>query len=96
MFHQPDSKVRDVNPDPVALQALSYGDGGATAAERVEDDIVLIAPCFYDPRQQFLGLLRRVAQSLFGGWMQECDRPDIACVYALRGQAAATSRPRCR
>src|SRR5581483_2551197 len=56
-------KMGDVNADPAAVQTLGYGDGSAASAEGVEKAIALIGARFYDPFEDCLRLLRRIAQS---------------------------------
>ena len=42
LLDKADGKVRYVNPDPAAVEALCGGDGCAAAAEGIEDNITLV------------------------------------------------------
>ena len=56
--------MRDVDADPAALQTLGDGDRRPAPAERVEDDIALVAAGLDDALQEGFWLLGGVAQSL--------------------------------
>ena len=58
-----DGDVRDVDPDPVAVEPFGRGNRGAAAAERVEDDIALGAAGVDDAFEQGFGLLGGVAEA---------------------------------
>jgi len=59
-------QVGDVDADPVALELLGGDDGGARAAEGVEDQVALVAGCRDDAPEEGEGLLGGVAEE-FGG-----------------------------
>lgn len=65
-FDEADGKVGDVDADPVSFELLCDGNGGAAAAEGVEDGVAFVTAGFDDSFEQGLGLLGWVAET-FGG-----------------------------
>jgi hypothetical protein len=55
--------VGDVDADPAAIEALGDLDGGAAAAERVEDYVALVGTGFDDAFEEGFGLLGWVAEA---------------------------------
>ena len=63
LLDQGDGQMRDVNADPAPFQPLGHGDGGAAAAEGVQDHIAFVAGGIDNALQQRLGLLGGVAEA---------------------------------
>jgi hypothetical protein len=42
-LHKIDGEISDVNSNPAALQAFGHGNGCATAAEGIKNDVALVA-----------------------------------------------------
>jgi hypothetical protein len=66
VFDECDGEVCDVDADPASVEFLGGDDGGAAAAEGVEDGIALVAGGLNNAFQQGERLLRRVAEALAG------------------------------
>src|SRR5271166_3897090 len=61
-----DRERRDVNSNPTPLESLRGDDRSATSAERVENEVALVAARFDDAFEQRLGLLGGIAEAFLG------------------------------
>ena len=72
LLDEADGEVGDVDADPAAVEALRDLDGGAAAAEGVEDEVAFVGTGFDDAFEEGFGLLGGVAETLLGlgvdGW----------------------------
>ena len=55
-FDEADGEVGDVDADPAAVEALGDLDGGAAAAEGVEDDVAFVGTGFENAFEEGFGL----------------------------------------
>ena len=82
-LHKIDGQISDVDSNPAALEAFGHGNGRATAAEGIENDIPLVAAGLDDPLEESFWLLRGVAQAFLGARVNRVDIcPDISREYA--------------
>jgi hypothetical protein len=58
-----DGKMSNVDPNPMTLEALGYGDSGPAAAERIDDHIAFVRACLDDSLKESFGLLRGVSEA---------------------------------
>ena len=56
----------DVDADPAAVEALRDLNGGAAAAEGIEDEIAFVGTGFDDAFEEGFGFLGWVAETLLG------------------------------
>ena len=64
--YERDGQVRDVDPDPAALEALGSGDGRPTTTEWVEHGIAFVTAGRQDAFKESFRFLGRVAKSFCG------------------------------
>ena len=64
--HDRDREIRDVDADPAPVELLSGDERGATAAERIEDDVAGAGRGFEDALEKTDGLLGRVIEAFVG------------------------------
>ena len=84
LLDEADGEVGDVDADPAAVEALRDLDGGAAAAEGVEDEVALVGTGFDDAFEKGFGFLSGVAEALLGlcvDWPNV--RPDVLYGYAF-------------
>src|ERR1700693_5478393 len=65
-LNQIDGEIVDIDSNPTALEPFGHGNGCAATAERIEDNVALIATGFYDSFEKGLGLLSWIAEALGG------------------------------
>jgi hypothetical protein len=58
--------MRNVNPNPAAIQALRDGNSGAATTERVEDGVTFVRACTNDAFEESFWLLCWIAEALSG------------------------------
>ena len=66
LLDEADGEVGNVDADPAAIEALRDLDGGAAAAERVEDYVAFVGTGFDDAFEEGFGLLGGIAEALLG------------------------------
>jgi hypothetical protein len=64
LLDKADGEMGDVDADPAPAQALRDLDGGAAAAEGVEDDVAFVGAGANDAFEESFGFLRGVAEAL--------------------------------
>jgi hypothetical protein len=64
LLDESDGKMRDVDADPSAVEALGNLHGGAAAAEGIENNVTLVGAGFDDAIKQGLWLLSWIAEAL--------------------------------
>ena len=66
LLDEADGEVGNVDADPAAVEALGYLNGGAAAAEGVEDEVAFVGAGFDDAFEEGFGFLGGVAEALLG------------------------------
>ena len=66
LLDEADGEVGDVDADPAAVEALRDLDGGAAAAEGIENDVAFVGTGFDDAFEEGFGFLGGVAETLLG------------------------------
>ena len=62
LLDEADGEVGDVDPDPAAIEALGYLNGGAAAAEGIEDYVAFVGAGLDNAFEEGLGFLGGVAE----------------------------------
>ena len=64
LLDEADGEVGDVDADPAAVEALRDLDGGAAAAEGIENEVAFVGAGFDDAFEEGFGFLGGVAEAL--------------------------------